>query len=908
MTALPVGRGTVAAVTDPLLPARVRAGIRELVREHTLASPSDLLTALEGRGLDLGPEPEDLLDELLDDVVGTGGIEWCPVLGDDGFVGDPVLVDLRALVEGVTWTVPIDGLSLTTDTLAVADLGLLYDLLIEDELRLDTGETVELAAGRPPDDAASDERDDSAEDDPSRPPGERRRTVFVGLPHGWLADHGAVADGHLALSVRDGRLHGAPASLVPDPTDALAALLRDAAQIHARVDADGAILGPARAGPSLASVLASVPGRAGLVLPPLDRWVAAAQLSQRNVQLAPAGFDFDLAAEESRIDFVAYAHGFDADESEDFAVLSLAALAWRAGDLAEHPQLGAAAVEALETPRVALAFLEEELGTRLGPDTLARFGGDLLAQVDGAPGHAGLAWLLAEVAGIVGDLEEQEAWIDLALRADRSYPLAVHDKAWFAFDRGDAQAARSLLGRLDADVVAHDLAILDRALQPATATVGRNEPCPCGSGRKYKQCHLGRVAEPALSDRLTWLYRKACWWMERRHMTKVYDIQWARAGGFHGDHEGVSGDPLIEDLALVEDGLFEAWLDERGSLLPVDEALLASQWALVERSVFEVTDVRPGVGMTLRDLRTGDVLEVDERSDSRDARVGAYVLTRALPTGDDRRQLFGGITRIPDSARDATLALLDGEPIGVEVATFVAGLESGPSFVNFEGHPTVLCALAWQVGGRRAGEALDAELGAHDRSDGDDPVMRWTWSKAVEGGVPGTDGPTIRATLELEGDILRATTNSAERADELRALIERLLPGAVLLEDIRATPDEVRADAALLADYLEGDESDAGPRPHDLPPEVRAELWKQIERSEEAWLDESLPALGGATPREALDDPTRRDDLVRLLEYMDDLDAHLPDDEDRLGMRVWRLRALLGLERRPGDDVRLPGL
>ncbi|MFT4197195.1 MAG: SEC-C metal-binding domain-containing protein [Pseudoxanthomonas sp.] len=24
------------------------------------------------------------------------------------------------------------------------------------------------------------------------------------------------------------------------------------------------------------------------------------------------------------------------------------------------------------------------------------------------------------------------------------------------------------------------------------AKVGRNEPCPCGSGRKYKQCHGGR--------------------------------------------------------------------------------------------------------------------------------------------------------------------------------------------------------------------------------------------------------------------------------------------------------------------------------------------------------------------------------------------------------------------------------
>jgi preprotein translocase subunit SecA len=28
---------------------------------------------------------------------------------------------------------------------------------------------------------------------------------------------------------------------------------------------------------------------------------------------------------------------------------------------------------------------------------------------------------------------------------------------------------------------------------PAVGKVGRNDPCPCGSGRKYKQCH-GRLA------------------------------------------------------------------------------------------------------------------------------------------------------------------------------------------------------------------------------------------------------------------------------------------------------------------------------------------------------------------------------------------------------------------------------
>ena len=30
--------------------------------------------------------------------------------------------------------------------------------------------------------------------------------------------------------------------------------------------------------------------------------------------------------------------------------------------------------------------------------------------------------------------------------------------------------------------------------------VGRNKPCPCGSGKKYKRCHEGQVDDPAMVE------------------------------------------------------------------------------------------------------------------------------------------------------------------------------------------------------------------------------------------------------------------------------------------------------------------------------------------------------------------------------------------------------------------------
>ena len=32
---------------------------------------------------------------------------------------------------------------------------------------------------------------------------------------------------------------------------------------------------------------------------------------------------------------------------------------------------------------------------------------------------------------------------------------------------------------------------LSRPVRRETAKVGRNDPCPCGSGKKYKHCHGG---------------------------------------------------------------------------------------------------------------------------------------------------------------------------------------------------------------------------------------------------------------------------------------------------------------------------------------------------------------------------------------------------------------------------------
>ncbi len=74
-------------------------------------------------------------------------------------------------------------------------------------------------------------------------------------------------------------------------------------------------------------------------------------------------------------------------------------------------------------------------------------------------------------------------------------------------------------------------------------------------------------------------------------------------------------------------------------------------------------------------------------------------------------------------------------------------------------------------------------------------------------------------------------------------------------------------------------------------PELPAEVVDEIaEKMEGWWLEESVPALGGVTPREAAADPTRREDLEALLRQFE------RSEGPNTPMRASSLRRKLGLD------------
>ena len=543
----------------------------------------------------------------------------------------------------------------------------------------------------------------------------------------------------------------------------------------------------------------------------------------------------------------------------------------------EDPDGLRAAMAALRDPELLEVVVDEMLGLGDDPDRLAVAGSfaERLVAAASRPAEAAVAgWLAAVMAERRPEPLVAEAHIRRAAEADPDWPPAVDRRAWYLSDRGDAAGAVRLWRRLDGPGASHDLATVEPFAEPRGPKLGRNEPCWCGSGRKYKVCHLGRPEVAPLPERIGWLCRKASGYLERRGAeaaADVYELASIRAGG-SADADALTvalRDPLVIDVALHELGWFDQFIAERGALLPDDEALLAASWDLVDRTVYEVVSSDPGVGVVVNDLRTAERIEVRERTFSRQAHPGMLVCGRAVPDGEGH-QFIGGLLGVAPGTEAELLDLLD-EGDAYELMEYVAALERPPRLVTREGQPLVACTATLNL------PDADAARTVLDQRFGSDEPGVWHELHDLGGG-----DEVIRATLRLDGSRLTIETMSEERLDRVLSLLLEEIEGATLAGDDRR-PIDTTMGTPRRAPEVEQD------------PAVRAALEEWITRQEIQWCDEPVPALAGLTPRQAAADPTRREALERLLVSFE---ARGRDalGEGMMAMRPERLRRHLGLE------------
>lgn len=857
------------------------AAMIELLSERPLTD-DELDRALAARGLTLGPDPEYRIDELLDTH---------PELGPVVMIGDTRLGWAPALLEGRVLTHVLGHLEVAHDVLLPGvDLAPLSALLAdwpEVAVTLQDGTTIRSALPLVDRDVVLER---------AAALGGVRAFVWL-LEPGWFAAHAMGVGDTITVTVGDGRLRIGAVSEPPEPAEVArtrAALhgIALAADLQSGHEIEPLVLEAVAADPTLFRT----PGL------PLGELLVAEGFTIQGDFLALPGVDLTQRRGEHRLQHVMAQH--DLSEQEAGAVLALVMLVQKTRDLqdlllspgaAENPALVdtlldiaggpteagappsrgsgsvAKALELLADPDVAQAALVECLHLDDEDAPALELVAGMVEPMVARKARPALRWLQGKAQDRMGRCIDAEATIESAYSMDPQWAPVLEDLARFASDRGDAERGISLLQRAGVEDDDPLLLLLEEQRAPDRGDLGRNDPCWCGSGRRYKACHRGRERLD-LPARTRWLYAKATLHvMEGPGRLLLLDVVRILAGSDDPrDLLATMRSETAMDLTLFEGGAFAQFIEDRGHLLPDDERLLAEQWVLVERSVHEVEAVRIDRGFTARDIRTGDRVEVTERLASRQLAVGDLVLARLVP--DSRGTVvFGGLERIDLARRDSLMALLDQEPDAIELAGYLAALHAPPVLLNADGGQLLLCEARIAVDDV---EAVAAWLDSHLVPVGDDAGGRWH----VEVETPA--GASVRAAAAFEDGALVITSPSEDRFDELLDALEEAFPSFEILEETRVDPRESADVAVGPPDLVD---------PRDADPEIAELLRRHTRAYEQRWLDESIPALGGVTPREAAADPTRRHDLVRLL------DSFPIDDDNPGAMSAARLRQDLGL-------------
>ena len=434
-----------------------------------------------------------------------------------------------------------------------------------------------------------------------------------------------------------------------------------------------------------------------------------------------------------------------------------------------------------------------------------------------------------------GRPDQARQLIASCLRLEEDLLPAIRDAMEYELCTGNWARAWELASAIGSDDIAEPLLRpLDRLRQPALGAerVSRNQPCPCGSGRKYKACcrvkDLDGGVHP-LPNRASALYAMLATYARRGANRNVADRMAACAIG--APHAAM----LALDLAIFDGGTARRFLAARGHLLRDDERNLLGEWLAEPMDMYEVSWVKRGSELSLRSLvggpqRVGQRDRLFSLSVRRlDLVIGRLLPDGARPDGSSRHlQALGGMGILPRDLREPAEALFPDGPVvpgsvplfGERLLSQFAG-QSSPVFQTADGDEYRWCETTIEVGS--AGKVWP--LLTRPCLDPPQPPVRgaddyyaylkslpgrfWTRTRPDEIEYGGEVQPGRLTNL---GTIRRGTTGFTVTANSVRRAAD--LEGVVLAAASAAgCPADVTQRKALTADELAGTppEADDGP-------------------------------------------------------------------------------------------------
>ncbi|MBI2894429.1 MAG: SEC-C domain-containing protein [Deltaproteobacteria bacterium] len=431
-----------------------------------------------------------------------------------------------------------------------------------------------------------------------------------------------------------------------------------------------------------------------------------------------------------------------------------------------------------------------------------------------------------------------------------------------------------------------------------TSKPGRNAPCPCGSGLKFKRCCMSAAeAAPRFTqqDRDSALGKLELFTevVLKEDDDCALDEFWGRVPAAHDfDEERAPESEAVLDMWFWFDRPLDDGRLVVDRLLAEDPSIAAGERRFLEAArgtcmrLYEVEDTRPGVSVTLREVLDDVRVTVHERMGSRHMKRSDLLAARVISRGvSGQPEIERGLLQIPGLLRDAVVlqasswrARFRKEEPGTDDLRFFKELPPAfhevwanaiiappiPHLRNTDGEDLLATKVHFEVTDpTRLVATLDA---SRDLQRASTKETRWHWMGTNRSGES-----VILGLVILRASDLVLETNSVARGERGRAALEELAGDAVAH---RATTHEDLT-VSLRQELREGrEERPRGPGSDEIPADVMEDIvLEQQGRHYRRWVDEPVPALEGRTPRQAAKDPelrSRAAELVRSLEGMYD--------------------------------------
>jgi hypothetical protein len=446
--------------------------------------------------------------------------------------------------------------------------------------------------------------------------------------------------------------------------------------------------------------------------------------------------------------------------------------------------------------------------------------------------------------------------------------------------------------------------------------IGRNAPCPCGSGKKYKKCCLDKNITPPEALNYRRLSRALNELMPELidHGFSVFGhaVHSLAMAEFFGwpDPEELPDEKTVERMEM----LFWPWfvfnweydsLEYEDDLPEVpEEATIAELYLESQRidpqspaaklihaanrlpySFLEILSVQPGKSLHIKDVMTGADMIVQERAGSEMLSKGDIVYGRVVRIDDVGMFLGLSAAVLPPGIKpqliDLRRSLSEGRrklsnddlyDWDLEIREFFMEIDrvlhNRPELRNTDGDPMEFHKLTYDV--ESADQAVEklASLCETETTDeiraaaamdkgGNIARVEFNWDQIgnpIHQAMPNT----VLGKIKINGKQMTVTVNSAARAKKIQKEIKKRLGAAAKLRlDVISDLDAMMNEEAGNEPMTEKELMES--------PEIQQHIAQMLETHWDSWVDQKIPALGNKTPKQAVRTADGREAVEALL-------------------------------------------